>query len=408
MRILQIVPSLDPASGGPARSVPALCDALAAAGQRVTLFSTRWSVDGHKLRLDDDQMSTAYETRQFESERRWFAPHLPASTALLTALENQRGNFDVAHIHSLWNPVASLAMRACRNISLPYCLSPRGMLDPLVLKRRRLFKALWAHCLERKNVANALALHFTSVAERSAAIQSGWVLPDSILAPNVLPIAWTRAIEEQAQQQGSLGVTNAIEPPREAVSHTTEVLRTIGPQPLVLFVGRLSWVKNLPLVIAAVASLPAHVGAHLVLAGPDTESLGQPLREQAQRAGLRERVHFTGQLPHSGVRALLAHAACLVLVSGKENFGMAALEALSAGVPVVLGQGVNMDVASTSGVVERVETQPERICAALLRILLDERPRHEIQVLAREAARAVSNTEQSVARMINGYRRAVE
>ena len=46
MKVLHIVPSLLPESGGPSRAVPELCRALAAAGTEVTLFSTHRAGNG--------------------------------------------------------------------------------------------------------------------------------------------------------------------------------------------------------------------------------------------------------------------------------------------------------------------------------------------------------------------------
>jgi glycosyltransferase involved in cell wall biosynthesis len=62
---------------------------------------------------------------------------------------------------------------------------------------------------------------------------------------------------------------------------------------------------------------------------------GPRLRRLAAALGVAEAVTFEGFLPREGVRAALASADAFVLASRLESFGIAALEARAAGVPVL-------------------------------------------------------------------------
>src|SRR5687767_12405356 len=107
MRVLHVIPRLDPITGGPARSVPALCRALQQANVNVTLCAMRRNGAPASV-------SSADETFPI----RWFEP-LPGSYQWPTleffrSIRSAAHQFDLVHLHSLWNPAISVAALACR------------------------------------------------------------------------------------------------------------------------------------------------------------------------------------------------------------------------------------------------------------------------------------------------------
>ncbi|MFI2781009.1 glycosyltransferase [Streptomyces sp. ALB3] len=99
-------------------------------------------------------------------------------------------------------------------------------------------------------------------------------------------------------------------------------------------VGRLVPGKRFDLLIRAVAALP---GAWLVLAGDGPEA--GALRALAARLGVAGRVRFLGECGTAGgapgVPAVLSAVDTFVSASREESFGLAVVEALAAGLPVV-------------------------------------------------------------------------
>ncbi|WP_405778495.1 glycosyltransferase [Streptomyces sp. NBC_00859] len=103
-------------------------------------------------------------------------------------------------------------------------------------------------------------------------------------------------------------------------------------------VGRLVPGKRFDLLVRAVAALP---GVRLLLAGDGPER--EALRDLARRLGAGDRVHLLGECdalpdgPHPGptVPAVLDAVDVFVSASGEESFGLAVVEALAAGLPVL-------------------------------------------------------------------------
>ncbi len=104
---------------------------------------------------------------------------------------------------------------------------------------------------------------------------------------------------------------------------------------IVMHVSNFRPVKRVADVIDVFAGIRAKVPARLVIAGdgPDRPKVV----ERARAAGLAADVVFLGK--HSAVEELLSCADLFLMTSDRESFGLAALEALSCGVPVV-GYGV--------------------------------------------------------------------
>jgi glycosyltransferase involved in cell wall biosynthesis len=101
----------------------------------------------------------------------------------------------------------------------------------------------------------------------------------------------------------------------------------------VLFLGRLSERKGVPELIDALAA-PALAGLpwRATLAGDGDLPRYQA---QAQRAGVADRITFTGWLDRDSVARLLAEADLLVLPSYDEGMAMSVLEAMAYAVPVI-------------------------------------------------------------------------
>ncbi|MEV5686260.1 glycosyltransferase [Streptomyces sp. NPDC052164] len=135
-------------------------------------------------------------------------------------------------------------------------------------------------------------------------------------------------------------------------------------------VGRLVPGKRFDVLVRAVAALP---GARLLVAGDGPES--EPLRALARRLGAADRILFLGECdagasgPAPGVPALLGAMDVFVSTSREESFGLAAVEALAAGLPVLHGACPAIDdlPAAHAPGATRITGGSEELTAALRR-----------------------------------------
>jgi 1,2-diacylglycerol 3-alpha-glucosyltransferase len=108
--------------------------------------------------------------------------------------------------------------------------------------------------------------------------------------------------------------------------------RSDGPcAPQILSLGRLVEYKHVDEVIAALPHLPDDVTLQVVGDGPARPSL----EDRAEREGLTQRVRFLGHVDDDRVDRALSESRVLVTMSGLEAFGLAPLDAVAAGLPVV-------------------------------------------------------------------------
>jgi glycosyltransferase involved in cell wall biosynthesis len=106
---------------------------------------------------------------------------------------------------------------------------------------------------------------------------------------------------------------------------------------LVLFVGSLFNRRRLPDLIAAFALVAADVpDARLAIVGDDRTWPRLDLRAVAVAHGVADRVRFTSYVTDDEVAALYSRASVFAFLSEYEGFGLTPLEALSAGVPIVV------------------------------------------------------------------------
>lgn len=341
--MLHVVPSLDPSTGGPARSVPGLCAALAAEGVSVSLWSFRRR--GAAVTAEPQSSPVGIE---------YFAP-FPGTHEFPTATYHRRlcaalPAYDVVHLHSLWNSVSTVTAWACRRTGAPYVLCPRGMLQTVSVGRRRVSKRLYHRLIERRTISGAAALHFLSQME--AAESERFVPPGvrRLIIPNGVAVGEGRA------REGEVGGFRRKHP-------------SLQGRRIVLTVGRVHWSKGLWLQAEALPELVQRVpAATWVVVGPDAGErtrLGAWLGDR----GLQGHVYWTGEVPHSEVIAALFDADVFVLTSLHEAQSVALSEALAAGTPIVACAAAVFTDLEKVGAAAIVPREPAALARAVTEVL---------------------------------------
>jgi D-inositol-3-phosphate glycosyltransferase len=108
-----------------------------------------------------------------------------------------------------------------------------------------------------------------------------------------------------------------------------------GAAPVLLAVGRLDPIKGADLLLDSVARMQTPARLVLIGGNPDGDPELDRLRARATELGLADRVWLPGAVPQSDLPRYYRAADALVVASRYESFGLAAVEALACGTPVV-------------------------------------------------------------------------
>lgn len=148
LSILQVVPSINIGTGGPANSVPGLATALAARGLSSTVVSLDYSEYGKSNEGPGARFLYSTPTALGKLLRGW-------SPALRGLIDEVAQEASVIHSHALWMLPGVYARRAAMRIGVPLVISPRGMLDTWSLGHSWGKKRLAAKLYEDRNLRSA-------------------------------------------------------------------------------------------------------------------------------------------------------------------------------------------------------------------------------------------------------------
>lgn len=263
------------------------------------------------------------------------------------------GHFDAVHVHGLFNPVSSVSARLGVRSRVPTVMRPFGTLSRYTFSRRSAVKRLYHRLLDRSALRRAAALHFTTAAERDEADR----LPlDLDGRAHVVPPPWRG--------------------PMPSVDSDAKAER-----PTVLFMSRLHPKKNVAGLIEAWRRVvEAEPAAQLWVAGDGDEDYVQTLYETVRGYGLEDTVSFLGFVRGEEKERVLREAWAFALPSHQENFGVAVLEAVAAGLPVVISGEVQLcgfvEENGLGVVVDRTEAGD--VAAGLRDVLADDAKRRRI------------------------------
>ncbi len=367
LRVLQVIPSLSLAHGGPSVALPMFERALHAAGVEVETLTT-----------DDDGPGRLPRPQSPLTENGVLRHYLPRTTRAyqLAAginrwLQQNLQRFDLVHIHSVFNHVPMATARYCRKRGLPYIVRPCGILSAYGMGRRRWAKAISLRWVEIPALRAAAAIHVTSTAERTDI---------EALVPGPLRFAEIPL----GIEAGPTGVAR-----RWLNRHPRLETATLR----LLFLSRVDPKKNLEALIDALTLLPSEV--HLSVCGHGEADYYRHLQQRAMDRGVADRIVWAGHIQGQDKADALAAADLFVLPSFAENFGIAAAEALLAGLPVIAGHGVALSTDVTgAGAGLAVAPNHEAVAAAILQ-LIDPR----IRAHAADAAVKLANERFSPAAM---------
>jgi glycosyltransferase involved in cell wall biosynthesis len=316
MKVLHILPSVDPKGGGPMEGVKQYGHRFEELGNHVEVVT-----------LDDPAESFV---NNYPLKVHALGPAMGGyryTPKLAKWLTEYAKEYDTIIVNGLWQYHGFGAWRVLHRLQIPYFVFTHGMLDPWfkhTYPLKHFKKWLYWPWAEYRLLRDAQAVLFTCEEERLLARQSFWLYK----------------VREEVINYGT-GT-----PPGNADALKTaflELYPKLKDKRLFLFLSRIHEKKGCDILISAFAKVATQDEAlHLVMAGPCHSDLIDKLKAQANQLGIAHRITWPGMLQGDIKWGAFYASEAFVLSSHQENFGIAVAEALGCGLPVLISDKVNI------------------------------------------------------------------
>jgi glycosyltransferase involved in cell wall biosynthesis len=347
--VLHVMHGVHPTGGGP----PAFLKDLVRKLQPLQIQSTVATVCSGEA-----ETSMPGETvRSFRCTVR----HYWISFSYLAWIWRSIDTFDLVHIHLIFSFPALIAAYLAKRRRIPYIVQPHGLLGNWPLKTRRpQLKRLWIRLFERRILRNAAAVICASEQEME---QSQQAVPTE--SYHVIPYS--------------------VDKPPLAKAALAESFHRVHPElsgyVLVLFLSRIDPMKGLEVLLTAWRTVQRRFPqTRLVIAGSGSANYTNHLKSLCARLDILKSVVFLGFLFEGSKWEAFAAADVFVLPSHYESFGIAVLEALRSGLPVIVSDQVPMSrIVANGGAGLAIRCDVAELAAALNTVLASTSLRHRMQ-----------------------------
>ncbi len=288
---------------------------------------------------------------------------------------------DIVHVHEFRTLENLLATPVARCHGKPIVLSPHGTLN--LRTGRSALKSAWDRLL-----SPAIAQRIDHV----IALSDGELTEADTL--------WRGFGARQPATRFSV-IPNGVDPAAVNRPELAAAFRrrfALGNAPTALFMGRLQARKGVDVLIRAFHAADVD-DARLLIVGPD-EGMLPALR---RLAGGDRRIVFSGYLEGDARLGALAASAVFALPATGEGQPMAALEAMAAGLPVVLSPGCNLSVVADYGAGLVIEATVAAFAEALRELLTNAESRVQMGAKARRLVAEEFTWERVAARLEGVY-----
>lgn len=337
MKILRVINSMNPASGGPCQGIRNTVPQMTSLGAHTEVLC----LDDPKSDWMGKDVFTVHAVGKAQGPWAYHAELLPW-------LKNHMSSFDVVIVHGLWQYHSYAVIKVQQSLKKQRlkCPSiyvmPHGMLDPYFQKAEgRKLKAirnsLYWHLIEAKVVRNADGLLFTCQEELELAAKTF----------------------NRYQPKAVYNVGYGVLPPPELNQIHTKAFKQLCPEtegkPYILFLSRVHEKKGVDILLSAYDKVYANdsTAPMLIIAGPGMETdYGKRLKKIVDNSSfLNSNVRFVGMLQGDIKWGAFYNAETFILPSHQENFGIAVAEALACKLPVLISNKVNIwrEIESKSG-----------------------------------------------------------
>ncbi|MFI5166654.1 MAG: glycosyltransferase [Thermoanaerobaculales bacterium] len=333
MRLLAVTHSLDPVLGGGAgERTFQMARHLAASGIGCDVLSGDRELSRERI----SGLAPAQAVAVGSWGRRFPVPRISRRH-----LDRLVADADVVHLMGHWTILNAMTYRAAVRLGRPYLHCPAGSIS--IFGRSQVLKRVYQRLVGRRIAVGASRCVAIARTEIPDLLECGVAAEKIVIVPN--------------------GVDTPTAVPSAIVGLRTRF--GLGPERIVLFVGRLEHNKGADLLLDGFARLPeAFSNWQLVFVGPDWGAEGSLQRSVAD-GRLANRVRFLGYLGGNEKAAAYLASDLVVVPSRREAMSIVALEAGLHGRPVLVSRACGLDEVDEVGGGMVVDPEPGAVASAL-------------------------------------------
>jgi glycosyltransferase involved in cell wall biosynthesis len=317
MRLLHVIGSTNPETGGPIEALLRISEVLLRVGHEVEVVSLESAEEARRRMFPFPVIGMGRGIGRYGYNSR-----------LAHWLRERAERYNAVILHGLWNYSSLGSWRALGKHPTPYYVFTHGMMDPWFRDRyplKHIAKQIFWSLGEGRVLRDAREVLFTCEEEklRARGVFHGYSYKERVVL---------------------LGTADPKGNEHEERAAFSQAFPALKGRRFLLYLSRIHPKKGCDLLILAFANcidrLPTDVD--LMIAGPDQIGWVQELQTLAGKRGVGERIHWPGMLKGEIKWGAFRNAEALILPSHQENFGFVVAEAMACASPVLVSNKVNI------------------------------------------------------------------
>lgn len=380
MKILNIIASTNPKGGGPIAGIIAFAEVLVPLGHTFDVLcldsnDAPWVIEQNRNpNLNIIAIGPALANYSYTSKLK---PWL---------FENSK-NYDCVIVRGLWQYCGLATWLVLKEINIPYFVFSHGMLDPWFNKNypiKKIKKIIYWIFAEHHVLSHAKAVLFNSKQEMNR-------------SRNVF---WPYLIKECLVPYG----TSSVSIGENSKDKFFKKFPELKDKKFLLFLGRIHEKKGIDLLLSAFKE-EADKETMLLVAGPGDLAPYKKMIEDFNPE-IASRVIFSDMLLGEEKAGAFSLADAFCLFSHQENFGISVVEALSAGLPVLISDKVNIWTELLEAGVALVDKDNQQGANSLLKSWFTLDPQAKLEM--REKAKECFNNNYNITKVAPRFVEVIE
>ena len=308
MRIAQVIPYFTRRRGGSVASTGNLSIELSRMGHDVTILTTDLECDTELLgSVENANVTVLSFPHLVEKGQFVFSPSMKAW------LKGRGSKFDIFHMHNFRSYQNNIVHDYAVRNHVPYVLQAHGSVSPFFEKilLKKTYDLVWGKNI-LEDASRVIALNQMEFGQYRA---MGVEVERIEIIPNGIRLGDFQILPDKGHFRKTLGIASNDK--------------------LILYVGRISRIKGIDLLLDAFSEIEKRIGqTKLAIVGPD-DGYRSHVKLKIETLGLSNRVLVVDALYGAQKLEAYVDSDILVLPSSYEIFGNVLLESLACGTPVV-------------------------------------------------------------------------